>query len=184
MQARRLAAATALIVTIGPAAMTAEENSRNHPTVQFAVGSHVTGGGNSQSLSFGVPAGPYLNFLVSAERSHIPTEINRYEHGYGATRGGTLKFVSAEARVSPRPFARLSPYALAALGRGASRPNVNELFRDRVTNEATLLFLGGGVRVPLTGHVSAFADARFVMQGERGEVGVILPIRGGLAWKF
>ncbi len=184
MQAHRLAAATALIVTIVPAAMAAEENGRNRPTVQFGVGSHVIGGGNSQSLSFGVPAGPYVNLLASAERSHLPTELNRYEHGYGATRGGTLTFVSAEVRVSPRPFARLSPYALAGLGRGTSRPNVNEWFPNRVTNEATLLFVGGGVGVPLGGHVSAFVDARFVMYGERGEAGVTLPIRGGLAWKF
>jgi hypothetical protein len=144
----------------------------------------VTGGGNSQALSFGVPAGPYLNVLVSAERSHLPTEINRYEHGYGATRGGTVKFLSAEVRLSPFPFARLSPYALAGLGRGTSRPNVNELFSDPVTNEATLLFLGGGVRVPLAGRLSAFVDARFVLQGERDTVGATLPIRGGLAWRF
>jgi len=184
MQAHRLAAATALFLTIGPAALAAEENGRNRPTVQFGVGSHAIGGGNSQSLSFGVPAGPYVNFLGSVERSHLPTEINTYEHGYGATRGGTLTFVSAEVRVSPRPFTRVSPYALAGLGRGTSRPNVNELFPDRITNEATLLFLGGGLRVPLAGHLSAFVDARFVMHGERGEVGVTLPIRGGLAWKF
>ena len=184
MQAHRLAAVTALIMTIVPAAMAAEENGRNRPSVQFGVGSHVIGGGNSQSLSFGVPAGPYVKFLASAERSHLPTEINRYEHGYGATRGGTLTFVSAEIQVAPSPFARLSPYALAGLGRGTSRPNVNELFPHRVTNAATLLFLGGGVRVPLGGHVSAFVDARFAMHGERGEVGVTLPIRAGLAWKF
>jgi hypothetical protein len=78
----------------------------------------------------------------------------------------------------------VSPYALAGVGRGISRPNVNDLFPDRVTNDVTLLFAGGGVRVPVTEQLSAFADMRFVIQGERGETGVFLPVRGGLTWRF
>jgi hypothetical protein len=39
----------------------------------------------------------------------VPTEIDRFEHGFGVSRRGTVKFVSAEVRVSPSPFARLSP---------------------------------------------------------------------------
>ena len=99
---------------------------------------------------------------------------------------GTRRVVCGEVRVSPFTFKGVSPYVLAGGGRGTARPNVHELFPDPVAHDAALMFTGGGVRVPVAGHLSAFADMRFVLQLDRSEAGVFLflPVRGGLAWTF
>jgi hypothetical protein len=186
IRGRTLVAIAALIVGMGPAAVNAQEKDRNRPTIQVAAGSHWKDGGDSQAISFGIPAGQYWNVLLSAERSHVPTKVMRFDNGMSVSRRGTVMFVGAEVRLSPRPSARFSPYAFAGLGRGTSRPNVNEFFPDRVTNKVALLFAGGGVRVPLTDHLSAFVDARvvFFVGIDSEELGGLVPIRGGLAWKF
>jgi hypothetical protein len=48
---------------------------------------------------------------------------------YGsASRGGTLMFVSGELRLALPPADLVSPFAIAGIGRGVSRPNVNAAF--------------------------------------------------------
>jgi hypothetical protein len=79
---------------------------------------------------------------------------------------------------------RISPYVLISAGRGVSRPNVNEFFSDPVTNNAGLLFGGGGVRVAVVSRLSAFADIRLGYQGERDSIYALMPVRGGVAWRF
>ena len=71
----------------------------------------------------------------------------------------------------PVTYKRLSPYVLVAIGRGVSRPNVNEFFPDRVTHTVTLQGPGFGARVRLTEHLSAFADIRFLFQSRRRRAG-------------
>ena len=124
--------------------------------------------------------------MVNAERSHVPTDVTFFDDGYSATRGATTRFVSGEFRYVPVTFKRLSPYVIVGIGRGVSRPNVNDLFPDRVTHEVTLQFPGFGGRVDVTEHLSAFADLRFMFQSRAGEpdAGMFGPIRGGLAWRF
>lgn len=155
-------------------------------SVQGAFGTNVNVAGNTQSLSVGFSPGDRIGVLVSAERIHLPTEVTHHEHGFSATRGGTATFVSGEVQMVPVRLNRVLPYALAGAGAGVSRPNVNDLFPDPVTNEAALLFFGGGIRVPATTHLSVFADVRFTLQLERQSAGVFLfvPVRGGLAWRF
>jgi hypothetical protein len=65
-----------------------------------------------------------------------------------------------------------------------SRPNVNEDFPDPVTSDATVFFAGGGVRVPLNGHLSLFGDVRFLILGEQDSATLLAPVQGGLAWRF
>lgn len=103
---------------------------------------------------------------------------------FSATRGGTTTFISGEVRFLFFTFNRGSPYALASAGYGKSRPNVNDIFPDRVTNDATLVFFGGGVRIAVTERLSAFADIRFGIQGERDSIIGLTPVRGGVAWRF
>lgn len=181
----RVLFAIAVLSFVAPTAA-AGQAADTRVSAQGAFGSHIKGGGNSQSLSIGFLPNERIGFFVSAERLHLPTRITRYEHGYGATRGGTTTFISGEVHLSPFTFNRISPYVLAGAGRGTSRLNVNDLFPDRVTRDAALLFGGAGVRVPLTGRLSAFADMRFVLQVDRSESGVFLflPVRGGVAWRF
>jgi hypothetical protein len=73
---------------------------------------------------------------------------------------------------------------MTGAGIGVSRPNVNEVFPDPVTNTAHVLFSGGGLAVPLGPHVRVSADMGFFLVGERDAIGLILPLRGGLAWRF
>jgi hypothetical protein len=184
MNARALLVVTVMSCVVP--AVAAGQDAGAGITIQGAVGPQINVSGNSQSLSFGFVPGERFEFLVSAERMHVPTEIRRYDYSSGVTRGGTTRFISGEVRFSPLTVKRISPYVLAGGGRGTSRPNVNDLFPDGVSHDAMLLFTGGGVRVPVTRHLSAFADVRFVLQVDSSEAGVFLfqPVRGGLAWRF
>jgi hypothetical protein len=150
-------------------------------SIQAAAGTHLNVGGDNQSVAVGFSPHPRLDLLIGAERTHVPTEIT----AFGGTRGGTTTFFSGEIRFVPLTVNRVSPYLLGSAGRGTSRPNVNELFPDPVTNDAwLLLFFGGGVRVPLTARLSAVADVRFGFQGERDTIFLLVPVRGGIAWRF
>ncbi len=167
-------------------AVAAAQDEGGRLSVQGALGTNANVGGNTQALSVGFAITDRLDVLVSAERIHLPTEVTYHEHGVSATRGGTTTFVSGEIQVVPVRTARVSPYALAGVGAGVSRPNVTDIFPDRITNDAALLFFGGGVRVPVTGHLRVFAGVRFTLQLEERGAGVFLfvPVRGGLAWRF
>jgi hypothetical protein len=173
-------------IFLGLPALAAGQERVGRVSLQGALGTNGNVGGNTQALSVGFWVGDRIGVLVSAERIHMPTEVTQHEHGVGATRGGTTRFASGEVQGVLFTSGRVSPYALAGAGRGVSRPNVNDIFPERVTNDASLLFVGGGVRVPATAHLSVFADVRFVLQLERQGAGVFLfvPVRGGLAWRF
>ena len=174
----------ASVLCVGLPAGAAAQGDAGLVSIQGAVGTNANVGGNTQSLSVGF--GDRVAVLVSAERIHLPTEVDEFAGGFSATRGGTTTFVSGEIQIVPVRFSRVSPYLLAGAGAGESRLNENELFPDPVTNATMLLFFGGGVRVPATRHLSVFADTRFTLQVEREGDGVFLfvPVRAGLAWRF
>ena len=155
-------------------------------SVQGAIGSHIGDGGDAESIALGVWFGERFGVVVNAERSHVPTDVTFFEDGYSASRGATTRFISGEFRYVPVTCKRISPYVIAGLGRGVSRPNVNEFFPDRVTHTVTLQFPGFGVGVLVAKHLSAFADLRFMFQSRSGEpdAGGFGPVRGGLAWRF
>jgi hypothetical protein len=153
-------------------------------TVQAAVGTHVSDAGHSQSIAIGFLPDERWEILIRGERFHVPTKVKRTSTSFSARRGGTSTFVSGEVRFMFLTSNRISPYALISFGRGVSRPNVNEFFPDPVTNDAFLLFCGGGVRVAVASRLSAFADVRLGYQGERDSIYGLMPIRGGVAWRF
>jgi hypothetical protein len=156
-------------------------------SIQGAAGSNIDLGGNTQAISVGVAAGRRVEFLVSGERIHVPTKVTQFPNGSSATRHGTSTFVSGEVRFLPLTFERISPYALAGLGAGKTRLNVNDIFPNPVTNNTRLMFFGGGLRVPVTDGLSVFGDLRLVLQVEdAGDGGLFLfaPVRGGIAWRF
>ena len=182
----RVLFAVAVLSFVAPA-LAAGQGTGTRFSVQGTLGPQINGGGDSQSVSFGFAPVQRLEFLVSGERIHLPTEVTRFEGGFSATRGGTTRFISGEARFVPFPSSRVSPYVLAGAGRGTSRPNVNDIFPDPVSNSAGLLFAGGGVRVSVVGGLSLVADIRYVLQTEDngdGSVYAFVPLRGGLAWRF
>ena len=179
--------AVALLLFAVPAVAAAQGGGSN-VTVQGAVGGLLVDGGHSEVLSVGVLPMDRVGFLVSAERLHIPTEVTQYPDGYSIRRGSSSTFVSGELRFPFASSRRVSPYALAGGGRGKWRQNVNAQFPGPgASGDATLIFAGGGVRVPLTDHLSAFADLRFVLQFDKDtEDGFypFYPLRAGLSLRF
>jgi hypothetical protein len=175
-----------VVLSLAAPVVAAGQGAGTRVSVQGAVGTQINAGGDNQSVSIGFALTDRLDILVSAERSHLPTEVTTVGGGaFGATRGGTTTFISGDVRFSPFTSVRISPYLLASAGRGVSRPNVNDMFPDPVTNDAwLLLFFGGGVRVPVTERLSVFADMRFGIRGERDTIALVRPVRGGVAWRF
>ncbi len=141
--------------------------------------------GNIQSASIGYAPAPKLMVLVSGVRIHAPTRVQYFSNGgSSATRGGTLLLVGGEVRFALPSGKRASPYVMTGAGIGVSRPNVNDVFAEPVTNNARVLFSGGGVAVPLGRHLRVSADIALFLLGERDTIALILPLRGGLAWRF
>ncbi len=175
--------ATGQTSTHGPAPPDGEGERRHHLSLQVAAGPTLTlagGGGNVLSAAFGYSPASWLELLVNLERNHVPFQL----YG-GATRGGTLTFVSAELRLALRRPDRVTPFAMAGVGSGVSRPNVNAVFPDSVSNNLRVLYVGGGVRVPLRRGFSLLGDVR-CMLGLEGYDGVLAvwPVRAGIAWRF
>lgn len=142
--------------------------------------------GSTQSIALGLAPGRSLTLLLSAERSYVADRIERYEDGYSSERGGTEHFFSAGVRYAFLPARRVSPYALGGIGRGISRPTVNEYFPDTKKRDIQMLYYGGGVRVAVRPRLDAFVDARLIMAVEARSdyFAVRLPVRAGLAWRF
>jgi hypothetical protein len=153
-------------------------------SVQGAVGSLFLDRGSSQSIAVGFVPNERWEILVSGERLHVPFEVTYFSTGFSASRGGTTKFISGEVRFVPARFNRFSPYMLVSAGGGISRPNVNEVFPERVRNDVVLWVGGGGVRVALASRLSAFVDWRFGFQTEEDSIYGFMPFRAGVAWQF
>lgn len=171
------------LVLLVPVAAAAQDRASRF-SVHFGAGTMINGGGNTQSLSVGFWPAARIGFVVSAERIHLPTDVNYYANGYDATRGGTTTFVAGELRWLPFTASRVSPYVFAGAGRGTARLNVNEFFPDPVSNPAMLFFFGGGLQVPAGEHLSVFADVSMTGQLERDVPYLFVPARAGIAWRF
>lgn len=152
--------------------------------LQFSAGSQLNAGGDNLSGSFAYSLTPRLSVLAEAERLHIPTDVTLHESEYGATRGGTQRFVSGQVRLTLLPDRGVSPYVFGGMGFGTSRPNVNELFPDPVTNDLRVVFAGGGIRVRVGARFTVLGDARFTLAAENDDVSLWVPVRVGLAWLF
>ena len=156
-----------------------------HPfSVQVSAGSALADGGSVLAASFGYSPAPWLTLLVSGERTDVPTRVSTSGRDTSATRGGTMHFGSIEARFLALSNRRVSPFAVAGAGRGVSRPNVNDIFPNRVTNDVQMIIFGGGVQIALRPRLALLADARIVAGAEAGELSVVLPIRAAVAWRF
>ena len=125
---------------------------------------------NGYSLAGGLGFSPtsHVTVLFDVERTHLSSRL----------------LGSAQLRVTPLGRDRVGPYGLVGLAAGVSRPNVNEMFPDPVTNDVRAIFFGGGIHVPLKERVSLFADARMMVGAEAGELLAVAPIRAGVAWRF
>ncbi|AMY07506.1 hypothetical protein LuPra_00679 [Luteitalea pratensis] len=171
--------------TSAPPPPDAERERRQHLSVQVAAGPTWQGGATVMSAALGYAPASWLELLVNVERIHAPLQSTRYPSGYSMSRGGTMTFASGELRVAPLPGARVSPFVMAGVGWGVSRPNVNAEFPESVRNDLRVVYLGGGARVPLRLGFSLLGDARAMvaLEGYDSVVGV-WAVRGGIAWRF
>lgn len=148
-------------------------------------GPTITDAGNSFAAGAGFSPTSRVAMVFNFERTHIASRTSRDRDVISNFRGGTLFLGTAEVRFAPFGRGRFGPYGLAGVAAGVSRPNVNDIFRTRVTNQVRAVSFGGGVHVPLSERISAFADARMLIgaEGNEGMVAVA-PVRAGLAWRF
>ena len=154
-------------------------------SLQVGAGPLLNSGGHTVSAAFGFSPISRLDLVVQVERNHLPFERDTFSDGFSITRGGTLTSVSGEVRASVFPPDRVSPYGLAGIGGGLSRPTVNDAFPDPVENDLRVVYFGGGVRIPIRNGLSVFGDARamLALEGGDGIMGV-WPVRAGVAWRF
>jgi hypothetical protein len=155
-------------------------------TLEGAAGFQTYYDGTAQSVAFGFSPNRSLTVIVSGERSHVQDRVALYEDGYSAERGGTEQFVSGGVRYAFFARKRFAPYLVGGIGRGTSRPNVNDTFPDRKVRNIHVLFYGGGVRIPIGQRFDALVDARLMMAAEAKSdyFGVRMPVRAGIAWRF
>jgi hypothetical protein len=142
---------------------------------------------SGHSLAGGIGSSPTspLTVSVGLERTHLSFRSRSDgRDGFASFRGGTLTVGSAELRVAPFGRNRIGPYGLVGFSAGKSRPNVNDQFPNRVTNDVRAVFFGGGILVPIGERVGLFADARMMVGAEAGELLAVAPVRGGVAWRF
>ena len=155
--------------------------------LQGSAGPTITDAGYSAAAGIGLSATSRLTVLFGVERAHLSSRFTTDSLGRltSALRGGTLTFGAAEVRATLLRRDRVSPYALGGFGAGVSRPHVNDRFPDRVTNQARVLFAGGGLHVPFGERISVFGDVRMVF-GAEGLEGIVAfaPVRAGVAWRF
>jgi hypothetical protein len=154
--------------------------------VQGSAGPTLTDGGYSVAANVGFSPLSRLTVLFGVEQTHLFSRFTSDGRGGGnAFRGGTLTFASAELRATLLGRDRTSPYVFGGYGHGVSRPNVNERFPNEVTNTARVLFVGGGIQVPVRDRINIFGDVRLAF-GTEGNDGIIafVPVRVGVAWRF
>jgi hypothetical protein len=155
-------------------------------SVHVGGGTLLNAGGQTVAAAFGFSPLAGLDLVVNVERDQVPFRRETFsDGGFSVTRGGTLTLVSGEVRASLFPPNRVSPYALAGIGAGLSRPTVNAIFRDPVENELRAGYVGGGVHVAIRDGLSVFGDARAMLAVEGGDgIMGMLPLRAGISWRF
>ena len=191
MTIRSLAVAPLLLLLLSPQAVTGQTPDTagaglDRFSLQVAAGPLLkSGGGHTLSAAFGFSPISRVDLVVNVARDHLPFQRDTFRGGFSVTRGGTLTSVSGEVRASVFPPHRVSPYGVAGIGGGVSRPTVNDAFPDPVENDLRVVYFGGGVRVPIRSGFSVFGDARamLALEGGDGIMGV-WPVRAGVAWRF
>ena len=153
--------------------------------LQGSAGPTLIDSGYSLAGGIGFSPTSRLAVLLDVERTHLSSRLSSDGRGgFAGFRGGTLTLGSAQLRVTPFGHDRVGPYGLVGFAAGVSRPNVNEMFPDPVTNDVRAIFFGGGIHVPLQERFSLFADGRMMIGAEAGELLAVAPIRAGVAFRF
>ena len=190
MNSRNFTVAPLLLLLLSPKVVTGQTPDTagaglDRFSLQVGAGPLLNRGGHTLSAAFGFSPISRVDLVVNVERDHLPFQRDTFSDGFGITRGGTLTSVSGEVRASVFPPHRVSPYGFAGIGGGVSRPTVNATFPNPVENDLRVVYVGGGVRVPIRNGLSVFGDARAMLTVEGGD-GLFdgWPVRAGVAWRF
>jgi opacity protein-like surface antigen len=155
--------------------------------LQGSAGPTITDSGYSVAAGIGFAPTSRLTVLLGVDRTHLISHFTTDSRGRVSSpfRGGTVTFATAEVRATLLRRDRVSPYVLGGFGAGVSHPHINAVFPAGVTNDARVLFVGGGLHVPLRAQISVFGDVRMVF-GVEGDEGIVAfaPVRAGVAWRF
>ena len=190
MNIRALSLVVLLILVAVPRTVTGQTADAARPgpdrfTLEVGAGPLLKSGGHTLSAAFGFSPISRLDLVVNVERDHLPFQRDTFGGVQSITRGGTLAAISGEVRASVFPPERVSPYGFAGIGGGISRPTVNDAFPNPVENALRVVYVGGGLRVPIRGGLTVFGDARamLALEGGDGLLGV-WPVRAGIGWRF
>ena len=163
------------------------------PSVSVQAGGGLTLFDTGHNFSAGIAFSPLsrVTLMVEANRAHLNSRVTHTHEpggrlvGTSAFRGGTMTAVTGTLRLSLFEEGHWTPYVLAGVGKGISRPNVNEQFPTPVTNDVEFALAGGGVSIPLREHLSLFGDARFMLgSSENNGLVAVAPVRVGVSWRF
>ena len=165
--------------TAASAPSDAGREGRERLTLQVAGGPTLSDGGKVLSAAFGYSPASRLELLLNIECSNRSLQSEPANRGYSG--GGGLMFASGELRLALRPADRVSPFAVAGVGGGVSRPDVDVAHGS---SNPLVVYFGGGARVPLRRGVSLFGDARIVIVEDEDRVPRVWPVRVGVAWRF
>ena len=150
-----------------------------------SAGPTITDAGNSFAVGAGFSPTSRLTLVFSFERTHLSSRTTHDRDVISTFRGGTLFLGTGELRFAPLGRDRFGPYGLAGFAAGVSRPNVNPMFPERITNDARGMFFGGGVTLPIGERATIFGDVRMMVgaEGTEGIVGVA-PLCAGVSFRF
>ena len=149
-----------------------------------SAGPTITDAGSSIAAGVGFGPTSRLTLFANIERTHLVSRTTRNEGVISSFRGGTFLLASAELRFAPFGRDRVGPFGLAGVAAGASRPNVTELFPTPVTNSMRGLFVGGGLLLPMSARLTAFADTRMLLGLDGSEGMAVGTLRAGANWRF
>lgn len=189
MHIRSLTVAPLLLLVLSPAVVTGQTSDTSRPeldrfSLEVGAGPLLKGSGHTVSAAFGFSPISRVDLVVNVQRDQMPFQRNTFTNGLSITRGGTLTSVSGEVRASLFAPHRVSPYGLAGIGAGVSRPTVNDTFPEPIENALRVVYLGGGLRVPLRNGLSVWGDARAMLALEGDSLSGVWPVRAGIAWRF
>lgn len=153
--------------------------------LHVSAGPTITDTGSSLAAGAGFSPASRLTIVFDVERTHLSSRTSRDGGVVSSFRGGTLLLGTIGLRVEPFGRNRFGPFGVAGVAAGVSRPNVNAMFPDRVTNRVGAVFVGGGVHVPFSTGMALFLEAR-MMVGAEGNEGIVAvaPARAGIALRF